>query len=179
MPININLSSFRFLETGSYKGFLQKMIPLLKRHYKVVESNILPWKVYTSKDLGLEGARWFESSQSKGTFLNFVIALSSSLPFHNFFLAMLYSCLPWTAAVRFAKVYARKVGSDNPNQCNKTCIMSQIQQMKTKLDGCRAVVFTHKVGAIAEKRSQRYVFLFFFCKKFFRYDLYKIPVHIQ
>ena len=39
----------RYLETGSYSGFLDHILPLLKEQFSVPEVNILPWEIYTEK----------------------------------------------------------------------------------------------------------------------------------
>ena len=46
--------NFRYMETGCYKGFFQHWsLPNLLKYFKLRDSNILPWKVYTAKDFQL------------------------------------------------------------------------------------------------------------------------------
>ena len=52
-----NFILFRYIETGSYKGFLPTAMQYLKKHYSIHESKILPWQVYTPKDMSLQLAR--------------------------------------------------------------------------------------------------------------------------
>ena len=42
------------IETGSYKGFLPTAMQYLKKQHSIHESNILPWQVYTPKDMSLQ-----------------------------------------------------------------------------------------------------------------------------
>lgn len=56
----------RYLETGTYKGFFEKkMLPQLKEIYRVIESNVLPWKIFTDKDIQLECNEWPSNPQGK------------------------------------------------------------------------------------------------------------------
>ena len=41
-------------------------------------------------------------------------------------------------------MYKHKVGDDNPTDCNKTCILAQLQGLKQKLDQTRLILFIHK-----------------------------------
>ena len=45
---------YRYLETGNYKGFLPTTLQFLKQYYNVPESNILPWQIYTPKDVQMQ-----------------------------------------------------------------------------------------------------------------------------
>ena len=47
----------RYLETGNYKGFLPTVLQFLKQHYNMPDSNILPWQIYTPKDVQLQSAK--------------------------------------------------------------------------------------------------------------------------
>ena len=47
----------RYLETGNYKGFLPTVLQFLKQHYNLPDSNILPWQIYTPKDVQLQSAK--------------------------------------------------------------------------------------------------------------------------
>lgn len=44
---------------------MQKVLPRLKSHYNVQESNIFPWKVFTDKDLQLEANEWVSCTKGK------------------------------------------------------------------------------------------------------------------
>ena len=54
-------------------------------------------------------------------------------------------------------MYARKVGTvGNPSRSNKSCIMSIINQMRTKLDeDTRIIVFVQKARGNQNKTSHR------------------------
>ena len=58
----------RYLETGSYCGFLDNILPLLKEQFSVPEVNILPWEIYTKKDLSMMGAKIGPTSQPATTY---------------------------------------------------------------------------------------------------------------
>ena len=58
----------RNLETGSYSGFLDHILPLLKQQFSVPEVNILPWEIYTRKDLSMMGAKIGPTSQPTTTY---------------------------------------------------------------------------------------------------------------
>ena len=58
----------RYLETGSYSGFLDHILPLLKQQFSVPEVNILPWEIYTRKDLSMMGAKIGPTSQPATTY---------------------------------------------------------------------------------------------------------------
>ena len=46
--------NFRYMETGCYKGFFHHLcLPNLLKYFKLRDSNIIPWKVYTGKDFQL------------------------------------------------------------------------------------------------------------------------------
>ena len=55
------------------------------------------------------------------------------------------------------KMYARKVGDNNPSLMNKTCIMAQLKLLKDKLAGNRVIVFVHKAQVNPTKLSDRSV----------------------
>ena len=44
----------RYMKTGEYQGFLPIALQHVKKHYNVHDVNILPWKLYTDKDIQLE-----------------------------------------------------------------------------------------------------------------------------
>ena len=54
----------RYLETGLYKGFIDKAIQYLKNEYTLHDVNILPWNLYTNKDVHIHEAK---SSQIKSS----------------------------------------------------------------------------------------------------------------
>ena len=58
----------RYLETGSYSGFLDHILPLLKQQFSVPEVNILPWEIYTRKDLSMMRAKIGPTSQPATTY---------------------------------------------------------------------------------------------------------------
>ena len=60
---------FRYFETGSYKGFLPTAIQYLKKHYSIHESNILPWQVYTPKDISLKLAKSVKTATGTNFFI--------------------------------------------------------------------------------------------------------------
>ena len=45
------------METGDYQEFLPIVLQYMKKHYNVWDVNILPWKLYTDKDIQLQHAR--------------------------------------------------------------------------------------------------------------------------
>ena len=47
----------RYLETGNYKGFLPTALQFPKQHYNLPDSNILPWQIYTPKDVQLQSTK--------------------------------------------------------------------------------------------------------------------------
>ena len=52
------MSNFkRYMETGEYQGFLPIALQHVKKQYNVLDVNILPWKLYTDKDIQLQDAR--------------------------------------------------------------------------------------------------------------------------
>lgn len=59
----------------------------------------------------------------------------------------------WFSAL--SRVYARKVGSDKAKSCNKSCIMSIIEQMTTSLQQTGVIVFVHKSRASPNEGSHR------------------------
>ena len=42
------------MEIGNYKEFLPTALHFLKQYYNVPESNILPWQIYTQKDVQMQ-----------------------------------------------------------------------------------------------------------------------------
>ena len=51
------LSSKRYIETGYCEGFFPTAMEYVKKHYNVRDVNILPWKVYTGKDIEMQHAK--------------------------------------------------------------------------------------------------------------------------
>ena len=47
----------RYLETGNYKGFFPTALQFLKQHFNLPDSNMLPWQIYTQKDVQLQSAK--------------------------------------------------------------------------------------------------------------------------
>ena len=62
----------RYLETGVYSGFIQVGIQYLKEEYAFHDVNILPWNLYTHKDIQLHEAK---SSKIKSS--NYIQYLTS------------------------------------------------------------------------------------------------------
>ena len=62
----------RYLETEVYRGFIQVGIQYLKEKYAVHDVNILPWNLYTCKDIQLHEAK---SSKIKSS--NYIQYLTS------------------------------------------------------------------------------------------------------
>ena len=54
------------METCDYQGFLSIALQYVKKHYNVWDVNILPWKLYTDKDIQLQHAR-VSSNRTTGT----------------------------------------------------------------------------------------------------------------
>ena len=58
----------RYMETGEYQGFFPIALQHVKKHYNVRDVNILPWKLYTDKDIQLQDAR-VSSKRTTGTYI--------------------------------------------------------------------------------------------------------------
>ena len=58
----------RYMETGEYQGFLPIALQHVKKHYNVLDVNILPWKLYTDRDIQLQDAR-VSSKRTTGTYI--------------------------------------------------------------------------------------------------------------
>ena len=70
------------METGEYQGFLPIALQHVKKHYNV---NILPWKLYTDKDIQLQDAR-VSSKRTTGTYI--------PIPISNIKSWQVLKCLP-------------------------------------------------------------------------------------
>ena len=73
------LSSKRSIETGYCEGFFPTAMEYVKKHYNVRDVNILPWKVYTEKDIQMQHAK----VSSKRTTGIYPYTLFSTLPSFN------------------------------------------------------------------------------------------------
>ena len=62
------LSSKRYIETGYCEGFFPTAMEYVKKHYNVMDVNILPWKVYTEKDIQMQHAK-VSSKRTTGTYV--------------------------------------------------------------------------------------------------------------
>ena len=53
----MNNHPYRYLETGQYRGFAPIAAQYLTNKYRACNVNILPWQIYTDKDIQMQSAK--------------------------------------------------------------------------------------------------------------------------
>ena len=138
---------FRYFESGYCKGFLNSAIDILKNYYPQVRNeSILPWRIYTDKDIHLYKLHK-EAATGKKHFLFFLQIINMRHAKKH-----LHIYIPFSDPTR---QYNRKLGCDGHK--NDSSIIQMLANIKQPIDNHHCIVFVHKNRPSTTNPYHRYV----------------------